>query len=97
MGFEINTYNKRVFNQLTNGLTFNKNLDAFDETFTGNVEKLRVQVEYEYTWFSSSDPLSWNIQTGSIESIGQNFQADGWEIGQEFEFYRNERKMEWIM
>ena len=89
MGFEINTYDKKVFNQLTNGETFANNSGFFDDTFTGNPEKLRVQADYEYTWFAASDPFSWNVQAGSIESIGQDFNSLGFAVGQEFEFYND--------
>lgn len=87
MGFEINSFEQKVFNQLTNGQTFANNTSFFDETFSGNPEKVRVQAEYEYTWFSPSDPFTWNIQTGSIESLAQDFSGDGFAVGQEFEFY----------
>ena len=89
MGFEINTYDKKVFNQLSNGATFADNTAFFDETFTANPEKIRIQADYEFTWFAGADPYSWNIQAGLIESIAQDFLSAGFAVGQIFEFYND--------
>ena len=89
MSFQIDTFEAKVLNQLTNGQNLDSNETFFDKTFTGNVEKVRVQYDFEYTWFASTGVQLWTINntTNAITSSTTNFQSEGFEVGQVFEFY----------
>lgn len=87
MPFTIDTFTPKVLNQLTNGQTLDQNLTFFDSTFTGNVEKVRIEVEFEFTWFAESGFDNWQVDVLSILSNTVNFRNEGFDVGQQFEFY----------
>ncbi len=89
MPFQIDAFEPKIYNQLTNGQNLDSNLTFFDKTFTGNVEKVRLQYDFEFTWFAEVGFQTWTINntTNAITSSTTNFQAEGFEVGQVFEFY----------
>jgi hypothetical protein len=89
MPFEINTSNSKVFNQFTNGQGFTLATGSFDSSFTANVEKVRVQTDFEFTWYAQSGAGTWQVAADNILSSNTNFMSEGFAIGQVFEFYEN--------
>ena len=89
MPFTIDTFTPKVYNQFTNGQNLDQNLTFFDATFTGNVEKVRVECEFEFTWFAEARSDNWQVQVGGILSNVVNFRNEGFAAGQQFEFYSN--------
>ena len=88
MPFTIDTFSPKVFNQFTNGQNLDQNLTFFDSTFTGNVEKVRIEVEFEFTWFAEAISENWTLSAGGLNSNFTDFRNEGFAVGQKVEFYQ---------